>query len=209
VRPRRCSSPPIEPAMSSQTPESDQPSRLYSLRFDILRNAVYHTRRRAFLDACSRVLNFLVILLGGTAAAQAGSKFPPLDQVLAGLAALIGALQLVFDLGGAARNHEFLQRRYYELLSETDKAAVPSDEVLREWNSKLSLLYAEEPPQLRALDAIAYNTTCDSLGKGEGRVRLTWFHFVFCQFYSFPGTKFSATKDLNHPHYYLDSTVER
>jgi|HubBroStandDraft_6_1064221.scaffolds.fasta_scaffold470535_2 predicted 2-oxoglutarate/Fe(II)-dependent dioxygenase YbiX len=36
------------------------------------------------------------------------------------MAAIIGALQLVFDFGGRARIHEVLQRRYFELGDEKD-----------------------------------------------------------------------------------------
>jgi hypothetical protein len=32
------------------------------------------------------------------------------------------------------------------------------------WQADLNLIYADEPPPMRALDAIAHNKACDSLG---------------------------------------------
>jgi hypothetical protein len=67
------------------------------LRFDALRNAIYHTSRRMFLDRCNRIL--IVILAGAGAVGQMGYRLGTDDQMLAVVATLAGTLQLVFDLG--------------------------------------------------------------------------------------------------------------
>ena len=87
-------------------------------RFDALRNALYHTARKSFLDFINRVINFFVIVFGASVVGKTAGHFP-FDGLYLELATVIFAtLQLVFDFGSKARLHEFLQRRYYDLLSE-------------------------------------------------------------------------------------------
>ena len=118
------------------------------LRFDLLRNAIYHSARARFLDFCTRVFNFAVILLGTSAAADLG-KIGNIDQgLLAAGAAIAGIVQLVGDFGVSARTHSYLQRRCYELLAELGSAA-PTEESLRAIRAKLTLVYGEEPPPMR------------------------------------------------------------
>src|SRR5215203_3370112 len=142
------------------------------LRFDAMRNAIYHTARRQYLDSLNRWLNFVIIVAGTAAAGDLGKQFGVEAAYLAGLTALAGTLQLVFDFSGRARTHEFLQRRYYELIAAISEPR--GEEQIPRWEAELNRLYSEEPPPMRALDAIAYNAACDSLGFGHGkRVKVT------------------------------------
>lgn len=126
-------------------------------RFDALRSALYHTERRRFLDFLNRTINFIVVLLGASAAAKWADvlKFSGV-WIEFGIVAF-STLQLVFDFGGSARVHEFLQRRFYEILGEIEASKSDNDEVMRKWSAKLIALSADEPMTMRALDAIAYN----------------------------------------------------
>ncbi|HFB98786.1 MAG TPA: hypothetical protein ENJ62_06570, partial [Bryobacterales bacterium] len=74
------------------------PVNLEGLRFNVLRNALYHRERRRWLERTSRFLNLAVILLGTAAVADllASSGF----STWIGIAvALTGSLQLVYDFG--------------------------------------------------------------------------------------------------------------
>jgi hypothetical protein len=90
-------------------------SKDFNPKFDALRNAIYHSSRRRFFELLNRSLSFLVVISGTAAVANLHSLEP---RWLAAMAAIIGALQLVFDFGGRARIHEVLQRRYFELGDE-------------------------------------------------------------------------------------------
>lgn len=161
------------------------------LRFEILRNAIYHTARGQFLDLCTRVISFVIILLGTAAASQLGaatSKFD--DRWLAGAAALVATFQLVGDFGVAARTHSYLQRRCYELLAELETLLPLDEAAIANLRAKLTILYGEEPPPMRALDAVAYNAACDSLGKEKSRVRIGILQSIFRQVFPFNGTEF-------------------
>ena len=155
---------------------SDLTREIENLKFDILRNAIYHTARGQFFDLISRLINFTIIVLGTGAASQLGAATGKIDdRWLAGAAALLAALQLVGDFGVAARNHAYLQRRCYELLSELELSTPLDEGRIATLRAKLIILYGEEPPPMRALDAVAYNAACDSVGKPDARVRINLF----------------------------------
>lgn len=162
------------------------------IQFDALRNAIYHSARRSYYDALNRSMSFLVVASGTAAVADAG-KWLGVDssyQLFALAAALAGLSQLVFDFGGKARTHEFLQRRFYELISEMG-ADEPSPEQLIGWDSRLNGLYAEEPPPMRALDAVAYNAAIESLGRDKGkRVHINIFQSWLRHLVHFNGSAF-------------------
>jgi hypothetical protein len=126
-------------------------------RFDALRNALYHTERKTFLDLANRSLNLIVILLGAGVAGKAAKLIHLEENWLELGVVFFATVQLVFDLGGRARDHQFLQRRYYDLLSEMENEDLENDDALRKWSAKLITLSADEPMPMRALDAIAYN----------------------------------------------------
>jgi hypothetical protein len=163
-----------------------------------LRNAIYHTSRSQFLDWCTRITNFTIIFLGTPAAAQLGEATHRFDdRWLAGAAALVATIQLVGDFGVAARTHSYLQRRCYELLAELEMLSPIEEARIANLRAKLTTLYGEEPPPMRALDAVAYNAACDSPGKEKDRVRIGLLQSVLRHIFPFYGTEFVAIHKSN------------
>jgi hypothetical protein len=161
------------------------------IRFNAMRNAIYHSSRRRFFELLSRSLSFLVVVSGTVAVANLQMISP---RLMAAIAAIIGALQLVFDFGGRARLHEKLQSQYFQLISTIDGTINPAEVDLAKWESALSLIYADEPPPMRALDAVAYNKACDSLGFGtQARLKIKWWQSLLRQVYSFPNARFAPS----------------
>lgn len=162
-------------------------------KFDALRSAIYHTSRRGFLELCSRLLNLVVVFSGTVAAADLG-LLVGLDESqkwFAFAAALAGLFQLAFDPAGLARTHEFLQRRFYEILAEMAEKSKPTESDEARWKGALFRLYAEEKPPLRALDAISYNAAAESLGYGKDKlITIRWWHTALSQVMPFNGTSF-------------------
>jgi hypothetical protein len=108
------------------------------------------------------------------------------------MAAIIGALQLVFDFGGRAHIHEVLQRRYFELVADIDGTANPTEEDFRKWQAVLGRIYADEPPPMRALDALSYNAACKSMGYDfEHYRRVNFWQWLWSHIYPFPRTNFA------------------
>ncbi len=87
--------------------------------FHALQNALYHTERRSALDFRNRILSFLIIILGTGVVSKIGEKFGANEWLELGTV-IAATLQLVFDFGGQARTHDFLQRKYYEFLAEIE-----------------------------------------------------------------------------------------
>jgi hypothetical protein len=174
------------------------------VRFNVLRNALYHTSRRLTFDRWNRWFNFLVILLG----AQAVSNFMLIFGVdvsagaVGALVAAVGAAQLVFDFGGKARDHQALQRDYYHLLAEIEENAAPTNDDVSKWWAQISRITGEEPPVLRALDAKAYN---DAIGATEiydqqERLYIPAWHRIWGQFWAFEGYDYKKLRELPDKH---------
>jgi hypothetical protein len=132
-------------------------------QFDALRNAIYHTARGRFLDALNRFVNFSVIILGATAVSKIADQYKVGDNWIELAIVVIATGQLVFDFGGRASVHLYLQKRYYELLSELETSDIDDQEGRKLWSAKLLTIAADKPLPMRALDAIAYNSALDSL----------------------------------------------
>ena len=122
------------------------------LRFDLLRSALYHDQRQQALARWHKALMFLSILLGSSAIAAFGSQYPHVGQAAGLVVAIIGAAQLVFDFGGAARDHADLRRRFYALLSE----AGPDCDV-KVVTAQMTLAFADEPPIVPRVNRKAHN----------------------------------------------------
>lgn len=164
-------------------------------RFDALRNALYHTERRNFLDRANRCLNFLVIVFGAGVVSKLAERHSVEQTWLEMAVVVLATGQLVFDLGALARGHEFLQRRYYELLAEMDSSGTRDEEKLRNWSAKLLTISGEEPMTMRALDAVAYNkaldATCDDpVQRAQYRQNVSWWRYLLRHFFAFQSATF-------------------
>jgi hypothetical protein len=160
--------------------EFDAAGKAFQLRHMALRNALYHIARRRWLDGWSRAFN-LVIILGGTGTAAEITRGNEVHALwLGGSIALVGALQLVFDFTGRARSHEILQRRYFNLMADIECLVDPTRQNCVQWEAEISRAAADEPPHMRALDAIADNQATNALYGGRSpRLAVTpWQSFT-------------------------------
>jgi hypothetical protein len=162
--------------------------------FHALRNALYHTERRSALDFRNRILSLVTIVLGTGVASKIGDKIGISSWLEVGTV-LAATLQLVFDFGGQARNHDFLQRRYYEFLAEIEGKSLDTDEEKLKLSAKLLLICSEEPVTMRALDAIAYNqaidaTVYDSAERKAQRLKVNWLQRLLRNWYAFQDVDF-------------------
>ena len=167
------------------------------LRFNVLRNALYHTMRRDWFERVNRVFNFAVIILGMSAVLGILATWGWSASWAGAAVAVVGALQLVFDFGRSARDHQHLQREYYHLLAEIEGNVTPKDIHLANWSAKMILITAEEPPVLRAADAKAYNEAIDATdnwGSGE-RLHIPFWRNICGHFISFNGYHFKKLSE--------------
>ncbi|CDZ66326.1 Hypothetical protein NGAL_HAMBI2605_46020 [Neorhizobium galegae bv. orientalis] len=156
--------------------EDDCYNEVHGIRHTTLRNALYHIARRAWLERTSRFLNLAVILGGTSYASQVAVGSAGWTLALGLGSATIGAVQLIFDFSGKAYVHERLQRRYYKLLASIEGKRNATIDDCAIWKAKLTQIYADEPPTLRALDAIADNqATAATYGSKEPRLQVSFW----------------------------------
>ncbi|RJE84009.1 hypothetical protein [Paracoccus onubensis] len=159
-------------ALGTAAEEMSSPTDRENIRFNVLRNALYHTARRRTMERWNRIFNFLVIALGTAAVGNALVDWG-VQAYWGGMAvAITGALQLVLDFGGQARNHQLLQRDYYLLLADIEEILEATEEQRASWQGRMIRITADEPPMLRAIDAKAYNDAIDATGYYDEDQRL-------------------------------------
>jgi len=161
------------------------------VRFNVVRNALYHEARQLVLERINRVFSLIIILLGTGAVLSVLTSWLP-TELIGATVATIGALQLVFDFSRRACEHAHLKRAYYELLAEIDENPNATEEQCTSWHAKMVRLTAQEPPTLKALDAIAYNDAADALELPEDdRLIIPWYCRIFAHFWRFNGMRFN------------------
>lgn len=163
-----------------------------NIRFNVVRNALYHTSRRRTFEFFGRLFNFLIIILGAGSMAKLGAEFE-INLVYSGAAiALIGTLQLVFDFAGRGHEHRMLQREYTKLLADIERSTTDSHKACAAWAGRMIEIAADEPPVLRAIDAKAYNDAIDATGIYEEteRVHVPWYHKLLSSVISFDGYEY-------------------
>jgi hypothetical protein len=153
---------PGQQGSASRTPasEEDEISDDDKFRIECFKGAAYH-------DGCERSCAFwhrlimFFVTLSGTAAFGAWAADWVSAKWLSLATAVLGLFDLVLDLSGSAREHAGLRRRYGELLAEFESG----DLSLARAKVALHRIWAEEPTQYCAANAIAYNVAMRQLDR--------------------------------------------
>lgn len=168
-----------------------------NVRFNVLRNALYHTARRRSLEFWNRAFNLAIILLGAAAVGDLLAHVGVSQAVTGAAVAVIGGLQLVFDFGRQARDHQTLQREYYHLLADIEAVIEPTSEQIASWQSRQVRIAGEEPPMLRAIDAKAYNDAIGALEMDQQeRLSIPLWQRPLASFVSFEGYDYKKLCEL-------------
>lgn len=131
---------------------------IQSFEIKCLASALYHEDRERFFAWTHRAAMFLVVASGTAALSPLKETYP---VGIPAFITLIGLLDLVFDLSGKARLHATLRKQIYAILAD-----VGHDD-LKDLERRLTLVYAEEPPCMHAVNALAYNQAMRSYGRPD------------------------------------------
>ena len=142
---------PAAAAAGGQTTED-----VNDLRFELLRSSFYHDMEQARLIRWSRLLQFLTILFGSSAAAGFAVEIPLWGQILSGGAAVAAALSLVCGFSERAAIHGDLRRRFYTLLAKLERNGFAED-LVREINAEMTMIFADEPPVRNKVNELAHD----------------------------------------------------
>lgn len=172
--------------------------RLENIRFNVLRNALYHTARRLRFERLNRFMNFAIVLLGAAAFSEIFSGLSIPQSWIGAAVAIIAAAQLAFDLGGMARTHQQLQRDYYNLLADIEVTLDPDEQQCAHWYSNMVRITGDEPPTMRAIDAKAYNDALAAMElPADDRLVIPFWHLVFKNWSSFEGHTYQKVSEIN------------
>jgi len=138
------------------------------LIFAIQRSVRYHDRRVAHFDVLHKITSVLTILMSGIVILDlAGTESRRWIKVIAAVAAVLGAFDLVVGYSHRATQHRELKRQFCALERRLVKART-SDEI-QEIQADRLLIEADEPPIFRALDAQCHNDIL--IAKGYSPIR--------------------------------------
>ncbi|WP_375257484.1 hypothetical protein [Citreimonas sp.] len=168
------------------------------VRFNILRNALYHSARRRSLERMNRGFNFLVVVLGTAAFGDLTVGLGISAGWIGAAVAVIGALQLVFDFGRQARDHQALQKAYFELLADVEAKLEPGPEDAANWQAKMMRITADEPPVYKAIDAKAYNDAIDAVDwDQEERLHVPLWDRLLASIWALDGRQYEKIREIN------------
>jgi hypothetical protein len=121
------------------------------------RAVLYHGRRKSWLDMAHRAqMGAIFGLLLGAAA------LPSWTPLLGALAVASAALELVFRMVPAACANAMAQQHYMAILSEMNRAASPTRQMLKTWEARRKWFDQANPKRLKALEAECWNEVARS-----------------------------------------------
>jgi hypothetical protein len=181
---------PDSPRQTSPSPAISTEERLDRLSYAVDKSLRYHQRRRGFFDATHSFVMFGVLICGSAAFAGAWPAFA------GAVAAILGALDLVFQFSHKARDHQLLFQRFSNL--NVDLRTLKSTDIIGLENAEKQRLKieADEPPVYWALDADCDNEVCVAWGRDKtaGVVELTKLQRMLMNFFRFDRAVFPARK---------------
>jgi hypothetical protein len=145
------------------------------IEFRCIRNAAYHEDREHFYARAHRWLMFVVVALG-TMSIGASLAHENIWATLGTLVAVLaGLIDVFWNVDGLAREHSTLRRRCYDLL-----ARMEAGEPVKALQAEYTRIVADEPPAMHAVNALAFNTAVDAMGrpKEQKYVLSPWQIFV-------------------------------
>jgi hypothetical protein len=166
----------------------------WDLNFRVVTNAHYHALRRSFYLLLSRSTNFAVIVSGTAGVASVLSNSQSAATSIGFLTAVLGTVQLVFDLDGMVRKHEALQKLYYELAAKITLVKSDKKGALSKLEANLHTISSDEPPVYKALQVVAHNITIAAYyqpAEAEEHLKaLTRIQKIFKNWFRFANSEF-------------------
>jgi len=183
-RARAETSPASNPA-TGEIPITD----LEKFKIKCLANAIYHEDRERFFATIHRLTMFVVVASGTAALSPYTHTYPLLFPAITTLAGLI---DLVFDVSGKARLHAGLRKQIFNVLADADGSGD-----INASERRLTLIYADEPPSMYAVNAIAYNNAMASYGRPRKYfMKIGFFSRLFRNWLPYGANYFKSYEEL-------------
>jgi hypothetical protein len=173
--------------------QSDGLSEQDKLKISLIRNARYHEDRERFFAGVHRWIMAFVIVGGVLTVASFMQQWPLMIAIAGVGVTLAGTLDLAFNVDGSARLHAALKHRVYALLAQAEDDEIPVEK-LRE---QAALVYADEPPCMHAVNAVAYNGAMLAAGRPEKYLfKIDGWHRFWRNVFAFASTEFKTYEEI-------------
>jgi hypothetical protein len=136
----------------------------------------------------------LVIVGGVLTVASFTQQWPLLIAVAGAAVTLLGTLDLALNIDGSARLHAALKQRVYALLAQAEDDSVS----LGSLREQAALIYADEPPCMHAVNAVAYNGAMQAFDRpARYLLQVHWWQRVLRNVFAFGSTEFKERGDVS------------
>jgi hypothetical protein len=162
----------------------------HSLFFGVQRSQLYHDRRVAHYELLHRLTNVCAVLLAGIVLFEfIGAHSPIYFKVLAACGALLAAFDVVIGFSRKADLHRDLKRKFGALEADMESGSLST---VHEAKGRRLSIEADEPPKFYALDLLAHNELCISVGRKWSDepchlVQVNWFRRLTANWLHWPG----------------------
>jgi hypothetical protein len=189
--------PPRGSVAAEATSGPEAPRLIERAKTSCLMNARYHASREAFLDTVHRWFMFGIIAFGAGAlidifgpantAKGGGGANELVKAAFAAGSALLGALDLTFDLSNRARTHALMKRRYLELLADLTAGT----QHIIGYEAEIHRIGADEEPVFFALLCSCWNAAQKSVyGHDALLFRIPRHHLVLRNVFRFSAAEY-------------------
>lgn len=146
------------------------------------RNARYHEDREAHYKRLNQAANFVLLILGSAAAASALATWASASAAAGFAVAVLGGLQLVYDLGGKASKHHELRAKFIGILAQSE---MPNADMV-DLNSRMVETYGDELEVFHAVNALAYNAAQKAFGRPDkAPIKVTGWQAKFRHWFTY------------------------
>jgi hypothetical protein len=161
---------------------------LIAFQIECVRNARYHEDREIFFARLHKI-TMLIAVLGGAASFAFVSQF----KWFAALVTIAGVVDLVFDVSGKARLHAALRRRVYDVLAQAEDPT----RSLASLKEQAVRIYADEPPTMHAVSALAYNAAMKAFDRPEKyQFPISTWHRALRHWWPFTADDFKTYEEI-------------
>jgi len=128
-----------------------------NLKFELLRQAFYHSDELWFFLFVERMTKFISAMAGTAVVGMAFARIPALAIILGSLIAVLQTIGLVFGISARAVLHENRRQQYFTLLAELESRP-PSEESIFRINADIARIWGSEPSTKWGVEVMARNS---------------------------------------------------
>lgn len=134
-----------------------------NLKFELLRQAFYHSDEVWFFSFIDRMTKFLSAIAGTAVVGSAIARHPNAAVAFGFAIAILQMYGLVFGISSKALLHESKRQRYFNLLAELEAARNLDMAEIARITSEMTRTWGDEPPIYWGVEVVARNSAMSTM----------------------------------------------